>query len=346
MKAAVLSSVKKINVEDRPKPEIGLGEVLVKIQVCGICGTDSHAFQNGSLYPKGTIMGHECSGIVSEVGNDVRNVAVGDRVVINPAPPCWQCHFCKNGRNNLCVEAFERDIGSTPERGGGFATFLQIKWPESMLYQLPDSLTFEQGALVEPLATSFHAVSQSRFKQGDTAVVVGAGPIGLGVMQFLKISGAKKILVLEVVSQRINIALEAGADRVLNPIEQADELAEQIIEYTDGLGPHIVYECSGVPAAFHSALNYVRGGGQIMTIGVIEKETPISLKTVLIKEAEIRGSMCYTATEFQTVIDLLQLNKINTELMVSDVIPLEKIEEMGFMRLASSPEVIKILVKP
>ena len=215
-----------------------------------------------------------------------------------------------------------------------------------MLYQLPDSLTFEQGALVEPLATSFHAVRQSRFKQGDTAVVIGAGPIGLGVIQFLKISGAKRILVLEVASQRSHIALKAGADRVINPIEEADNLAEQIVEYTDGLGPHLVYECSGVSAAFHYALNYVRGGGQIMTIGVIEKETPISPKTILLKEAEIRGSMCYTADEFQTVIDLLQVNKINTDLMVSDVIPLDKIEEMGFMRLASSPEAIKILVKP
>jgi (R,R)-butanediol dehydrogenase/meso-butanediol dehydrogenase/diacetyl reductase len=215
-----------------------------------------------------------------------------------------------------------------------------------MLYGLPDTLTYEQGALVEPLATSFHGVRQSRFKPGDTAVVIGAGPIGLGVLQILQISAASRIIALEVAPERARIALKAGADVALNPVEEGDQLAAKIIELTDGLGAHQIYECSGVPAALQSALNYVRSGGQIMIIGVNNKETPIVPLIVLSKEAEIRGSMCYTGTEFQMVIDLLQRQRLNTDLMLSDAISLNEIEEKGFRRLMTSPEAVKIIVKP
>lgn len=346
MKAAVLTGKETIVIEERPKPEIGSGEVLVKVVACGICGTDIHAYRSGDFYPAGTIFGHECAGVVAATGLNVSNIRTGDRVVVHPAPACGNCHYCRRGMDNLCIHALESDIGSTPERPGGCAEYLRIPSPEKMIYALPDSVSFEQGALVETLAVAFHSVRQSRFEPGDTAVVLGAGPIGLGVVQFLNLSGAGRIIVVEISSQRSEMARRLGAEVTVNPLTHGDRTVEKILDLTDGLGAHLVYECTGVPKVFTDAVDYLRNGGQMIAVGVIENETPIKPLRFLTKGADLMGSMCYTAEEFQMTIEFVAQHRIDADAMITDIIALADIEEKGFKRLLKSTAAVKILVQP
>lgn len=347
MRVAVLSDIEKLTIQERPKPELSAGEALVRVEYCGICGSDVHAYLHAVFFPIGTVMGHETSGVVVEVGERVQNTKPGDRVVIKPVAPCRFCYSCKSGRDNACSNGFERDIGESPERDGAFAEYIRIPWPEEMIFHLPDDLSFEKGALVEPLATSLHGVRQSGFKSGDRVVISGAGPIGLFTLQLLQQGGAGQIIVLEISAERSKIAHDLGADAVLNPGEEGPGIEEKIADLTDGLGTDILYECAGVPVALQNSINYVKkGGGQVMVVGITEKDVPINSLTFVLKEIEMKGCIGYTSAEFQMAIDLLAKNKINTDVMISDIIRLDDIEKKGFKRLVSSTDAVKILVKP
>lgn len=346
MKAAVLAGKQMIRIEDHPVPEIGPGEVLVEVKACGICGTDVHALLSGDFYPVGTVFGHECAGIVAAAGTAVSGVGEGDRVVIAPAPPCGVCVHCRNGRDNLCASHLEADIGSTVDRPGACAQFIRIPKPDRMIHPLPDSITFEQAALVEPLAVAFHGVRQSRLRPGDPAVVLGAGPIGLGVIQFLRISGAGRIIVVEISEKRAEMARRLGADVALNPMEVGSAMAGKIRSLTRNLGAEVVFECTGVAQVFKDAVQYPRSGGQVVAIGVIEKEAPVDAFALLTREIEIKGSMCYTAAEFQMVIDFIENGRIDTDAMISDVIALKDLADKGFPERVRSAGTVKIIVKP
>ena len=192
MRVPVFTELKKIEFQEKPKPVIDSTDVLLKVEYCGICGSDVHGYLNGILIPLGTVMGHECAGVVAEVGNKVQDFKVGDRVVAKPIPQCGECYWCKKGQYSLCPTSFGQAFGITPENDGAFAEFLQVKHPKEMLFRLPEGVSFQEGALVEPLATSLHAVRTSRFGLGDNVVILGAGMIGLGVLQFVKLGGAGK----------------------------------------------------------------------------------------------------------------------------------------------------------
>ena len=346
MKVAVLSGIKKISIENRPKPLIGPGEALVKIACCGICGSDVHSYLHAIFFPIGTVMGHEASGVVSEVGERVNNVKIGDRVAIIPCAPCRFCDACMRGQDNLCYGRNERDLGQRPGRDGAFAEYIRIPWPEEILCHLPDEISFEEGAFIEPLATSFHGVRQSRLKPGDKVVVAGAGPIGLGVLQWARLGGAQKVIVLEISSERSRVAQDLGADVILNPAKEGAKLFSRIAELTGGMGADIYYECAGAPESLQNSIHCVRKGGQVMVIGATEKNAPIQSFQLVLYEVDVQGSFAYTKAEFQMVIDLLAQKKINTASMLSTIISLEDIEEKGFKTLVSSPSAVKILVRP
>ncbi|MEW6265965.1 MAG: zinc-binding dehydrogenase [Thermodesulfobacteriota bacterium] len=350
MKAAVFTEVQKVIVTNKPKPVPGPGQALVKVERCGICGSDLHGYLAGPVmevfYAFGTVMGHECSGVVAEVGDGVSNVKTGDRVVIYPSAFCGACPPCLDGKTNICLNAVVHGIGLTTLGDGAFAEYLLITRPDQMLHKLPEGVTFEEGAIVEPLATSLHGVRKSRFKPGDVVVVIGAGPIGLGTIQFLKLGGAGKIITLEISPERTKAALELGADLVLNPQTEGDFLAMKLAELTGGLGADIVFECSGVPFAFQNSINFIKPGGQVMVVGITEKDTPLSCVVFTIKEAEMKGCFAYTINEFKMVIDFIARKKINTAALISTVIALDDIQEKGFQRLAAARDLVKILIRP
>ncbi|MBL7203191.1 MAG: zinc-binding dehydrogenase, partial [Desulfobacteraceae bacterium] len=218
-------------------------------------------------------------------------------------------------------------------------------YPKAMLFKLPEGVSFEEGALVEPLATSLHAVRMSRFGLGDNVVILGAGMIGLGVLQFVRLGGAGKTIVLEISEKKARIASEMGADAVLNPISEGEGLREKIFELTGGVGADVVFECAGVPSTFQSCVTLVKSGGQVMLVGINDKEVPINPFYFVLWEVEMKGALGYY-DEFEHVIEYLDQKKISTELLISDTIPLADLVERGFSRLLSSQDMVKILVKP
>jgi len=242
------------------------------------------------------------------------------------------------------MNAIMDSIGLTAMGDGGFAEYMLVRNPAQMLFVMPDTISFEEGAIVEPLSTSLHGVRASRFKPGDVALVIGAGPIGLGTIEFLKIGGAGKIIVMEVSAGRSQAALALGADIVLNPDKEGDFLTMKFNELTAGLGVDIVFECSGVPFGFQNSLNFVKYGGQVMVVGIAE-DTVVSPLIFSLKEVEMKGCFSYTSEEFQMVIDFLAQRRINTKPMIGEVISLEDIQA-SFQSLKNSRDVVKILVRP
>jgi len=345
MRVPVLVDLKKIEFQEKPKPEVRSGDALVKVEYCGICGSDVHGYSGKITMQPGTVMGHECSGVIAEVGQDVQNVRPGDRVWVKPFAQCGECYWCQKGHFTRCMKGFERAVGLTPRYDGAFAEYILVRYPKEMLFNLPSGVSFEEGALIEPLAVSLHGVNRSRFKLGDRVVVVGAGMIGLGVVQFLKLGGAGKVIVLEISSSRSRIARELGADVVLDPISEGEKLKDRILDLTDGTGADIVFECSGVASGLKNTINYVGSGGQIILVGLHPKELPFDFWTLLHREVEIKGSLGYH-DEFNCVIDFFEKKKINAKSYISNVISLADLEEKGFKRLLSSQDMIKIIVRP
>jgi len=215
-----------------------------------------------------------------------------------------------------------------------------------MLARIPDGLSFEAAALANPVATALHAVRLSAFKPGDTVLVLGAGPIGLLTIHLLALGGAAKILATEVSPQRSVAARDLGAEVILNPDEEKAELSKRVAELTEGLGADVVFECSGVPAAVEQSLEVVRPGGQIIAVGLIERETRMIPLDIVLKEICIKGSVSFSRREFEQAIDLLAQGRLNTHRIISHTITLYDIEELGFRRLLSKLDVVKILVKP
>jgi threonine dehydrogenase-like Zn-dependent dehydrogenase len=346
MRVAVLSGVEELTIENRPRPGVGPGEALVKVEVCGICGTDVHAYLSGSLYPLGTVMGHEPAGTVVEVGAGVEIFRPGDRVVLYSFASCGLCPACQRELDYYCTSRHDFGLGSSTKWDGAYAEYVWVPFADKMLVKIPEQITFEEATLADPFGAPLRAVRCSRFKPGDTVAVLGAGPIGLLAVQLLSAGGAGQIICTEISPQRAAIAKRLGADCVLNPIEEGEALAGRVAEMTDGLGVDIAYECAGTPAAFQQSLDVVRPGGQVMAVGVIERETPVNPFDIVVKEIDLMGSLACNRHELQLALGLLAQGKVNTELMLSDTITLNDIETGGFRRLLSSPEVVKILVKP
>ncbi len=345
MKVPVYTAVKKLEFKEKEKPQLKEDDVLVKVELCGICGSDVHSYANGIMFPLGTVMGHEFSGVVVEVGKAVSNWKPGDRVTGKPWVQCGTCYWCQKGLYSLCPSAMDRIIGCTPVADGAFAEYVRVEQPDLRLFKLPDQVSFEQGALVEPLATSLHAVRLSKLRLGDRVVVLGAGMIGMGVIQFLKLGGAGKIIVIEPSAAKRELARQAGADIVIDAKAEPEALVTSIQSHTEGIGADIVFECVGIPPTFQGALSFCRSSGQIMIVGLNEKPFEYAPIELVMKEIEMKGVVGYH-DEFPHVIEFLAKGPVKTDLLISEIIPLDDIEDKGFNRLLNPSDIIKVLVRP
>jgi (R,R)-butanediol dehydrogenase/meso-butanediol dehydrogenase/diacetyl reductase len=321
-----------------PEPRAREGEVVVKVRMCGICGSDLLFYEKGfgSLH---RIMGHEFSGDIVSTGEGVEGWKVGDRVVIEPTQMCGKCAYCVKHHYNLCSSLKFTGI----EMDGGFAEFVTVR--AYQLHRVSDNVTYEEAALVEPMAVALHAVKRAGINPGDSVTVFGGGPIGLFVMQWARAAGAGRIFVSEISEFRI-AAARKSADVVLNP--EQDDVVRMITDQTDGLGPDVVFECTGANAAEVQSMTLARKGGRVIILGVPHQETKVPFG-LFFKEITVTGAFAYASLlgsgEFATCLDFIGTGRIDTSMVPTTGISLEHIVSKGF-ECAMSSEKGKILVLP
>jgi len=319
MKAVVFSAAKELAVQQVNDPEFKSNEVIVEVTSCGICGTDLHIFRGEYFAEFPLIPGHEFHGRVVEVGKDVTQLKVGDRVTVDPNLYCGKCSRCRNEQSNHCLNL--EAVGVT--RNGGFAEYISV--PERACYPIPDSLTDIQASFIEPLACVVYALRRMRVNPSDSVLIIGAGPMGLLLVQALRHSGASLITVVEKQQDRLNMALSMGANAGVSvDAEQNDRLKEVAPEGFD-----IVIDATGIPAVIQNAFNYLKPRGQFLQFGV----TPIGAKIeiepyeIFRNDWTIIGSfaLCYT---FQPAIDWLATNVIDVEPLVSHKTAIEQFADV------------------
>lgn len=357
MKAAVYYGQEDVRIEDVPEDEVGPDDVRIDVAWCGICGTDLHEYLGGPIFipddephPRTgkqlpLTLGHEFSGVVTEVGETVDRLAEGDRVVVEPNIPCHDCLYCEEGSYNLCENASA--IGLQTDTGG-FAENAVV--PSQQVHTLPDSVSLEDGALVEPLAVGLHAVRRAGLSPGDNVAVFGAGPIGLTVVHWAVAAGAKQVFVSEPQASRRERAERLGADVTIDPLEE--DPVEVVRSATPG-GVNAAFEYAGVDASFNAAVRSTRRGG-VVTVGAInEEETTTDLNEIVGAERTVQGSQTYGypplsfRSEFDTVIGALAEGSVDTDAFLSATIGLDDLVDGGFETLADgSGGHVKILVSP
>jgi (R,R)-butanediol dehydrogenase/meso-butanediol dehydrogenase/diacetyl reductase len=332
MQVAFLEGPERITIAEAPVPRPGPGEVLLRVALCGLCGTDVHAYR---LFPyrKPVVMGHEMVGEIAELGSDVENWKVGERVALNPLLRCGSCFWCRRGQWDLCPSTLR---GSA----GGFA---QFRVAEAVyLHRMPPSLQFTEAALTEPVAVALHAVGNSGLRLGDWVVIYGAGAIGLLTLVVVKEAGAQEVYTVEVSSLRAQVARTLGADRVLIP-GQEEVLSE--IQKRTGVGADVVFECAGAAGAVESAGKVVRRGGEIVFVGSSLEPVPVPLRAWLVKGIRCRFMINY-GDEFAQALEWLGRKRVSSEKVISGVIPLKRIATDGFQPLMASEAAGRILVDP
>jgi L-iditol 2-dehydrogenase len=269
MKAAVLHKPLDLRVEEVSIPQIDSNEVLVKMKRVGVCGSDIHFYLEGSIasfiVKKPLILGHECAGEIMEIGDEVKNLKIGQRVVIEPGFTCGKCEYCKTGRYNLCREV---KFYAAPPYDGAFAEYISA--PEQNVYVMPDEMSYEEGAMIEPLAVGMMATKMGEVMAQDIVAVLGAGPIGQMALQAAKTYGVPEIFVTDVVDYRLEYAKKFGANEVINTAKE--NIMEKIMELTDNKGIDIVIEASGASSAIQQSIDIVRPGGRIVLVGYPPKD--------------------------------------------------------------------------
>lgn len=345
-----------LRVDEVEESSLWPGGVRVDVEYCGICGSDLHEYDIGPVpiraedsdhripesqwsewLPKP--MGHEISGTVSEVGEDVDDVEVGDRVTLALVVPCRDCRYCAEGAYHLCERTSGSAVGSP-----GFADNIVV--PAATTVEVPDDVSLREAALTEPLAVSLHGVRRSGLAAGDTVAVFGAGPIGLGVVAFARAAGAREIHVVEPREARREVARDLGADVVYD----AEGAREDIIAATDRVD--VTFECAGVSASLTDALRVTKYGGTTVVLSVFEEEAEVHPNDVMQAERELVGSFAFRGGpvadrgEFPAVLSMIEDGRVDPDPFITGELPLEDVSS-GFELLADPEgDDIKILVKP
>ena len=319
MKALVLEKYNQLVYKEVPEPSIGPDDVLIQVKACGICGSDVHGMDGstGRRIPP-VIMGHEAAGIIAEKGSNVTDYKPGDRVTFDSTIYCGVCFHCRRGEINLCDNRRVLGVSCDEYRQhGAFAEFVAV--PRHILYRLPDDITFEQAAMVEACSIAFHAVRRIPVCINDTAVVVGTGMIGLLVIQTLRAAGCGKVIAVDIVPEKLELALSLGADEAINAT--AEDVGAEIGRLTDGRGADIACEAVGTEQALHSALGSLCKGGHLALIGNVSPNVGLALQMVVTREITLYGS-CASCGEYPACLDMIARGGIDVDQLISTVAPL------------------------
>jgi len=343
MKALVLREYMKLVHEDIPRPEIAPDEVLVKVEACGICGSDVHGLDGstGRRQPP-LVMGHEASGVVAEAGPAVAGWAIGDRVTFDSTIYRLDDWYTRRGLYNLSDGRMV--LGVSPgeyRRHGAFAEYVAV--PQHILYRVPETVSFEQAAMVEPVAVAAHAVSLTPVAVGDTAVVVGVGMIGLCLVQVLRAAGCARVFAVDLEAGKLELARKLGADAVLDP--QKTDVAKAVAEATEGRGADVAFEAVGITATVKTAIAAARRGGTVTLVGNLSPLVELPLQAVVTRQLRLQGS-CAIAGEYPAALSMIERGVVNVDAMRSAVAPLSE-GAAWFDRLyKKEPGLMKVILKP
>lgn len=343
MKALVLDKYMELNYRDFKDPEIEPNEVLVKVKACGICGSDVHGMDGstGRRQPP-LIMGHEASGEIAKIGLEVKKWQIGDRVTFDSTIYPLNDWYTLQGRYNLSDN--RKVLGVSPpeyKQHGAFAEFVSM--PAHILYKLPDGVSFEQAAMVEPVAVAAHAVNISKIQPGKSAVVVGAGMVGMFVIKMLEIAGAGPIIAVDLDEEKLKLAKEFGATNTIQNSEKG--ISKEIFELTKNRGADYGFEVVGITETVNVCINGLRKGGTAVLVGNLKPEVTIPLQKIVTTELSVLGS-CAINGEYETVLDLMASGKVKVEKMISAVAPLSE-GARWFQRLYDKePGLNKVILVP
>ena len=342
MKAAVMYGIDDVRVEEKPLPQPKAEEVLVRIGAVGVCGSDVSYYKKGRIgryvVEEPIILGHESAGTVVATGEAVDSLQPGDRVAIEPGVPCRRCDYCKQGRYNLCPDVV---FMATPPVDGAFCEYYCT--PADFAFKLPDNVSLEEAAMMEPLACGIHAVRRGRLKPGETVVIVGAGPIGLMVLQAARAFGAANRIVLDIETHRLEMAQELGATQVINP--ELEDPRQTVNRVQEG-GADVVIEAAGANSTSKLVTQLVRRGGRIVWIGLPGLEhVPISVLEIVDNELDLLGVFRY-ANIYPQAIQLTGMGLVDVRSMITHKYSLEKTGEAMNLAYSRADGAIKVLVVP
>ena len=342
MKALLLSEYKKLEVVDVPVPAPGPDEILVRVAACGICGSDVHGYDgsSGRRIPP-IVMGHEAAGIVAAVGETVKAFRERERVTFDSTIYCGVCDFCRKGEVNLCDrrEVLGVSCGDY-RRAGAFAEFVVV--PARITYRLPDNLSFPEAALLEAVSVALHAVSLVRIQPGSSALVVGAGTIGLLIQQALRVAGCSRVYVTDIDKNRLALSESMGATSVLL---SGPNLLEEVLQATNNVGVDVAVEAVGNTAAVQSAISCVRKGGDVVLVGNVTPEVTLPLQKVVSRQITLHGS-CASAGEYPRAIELMSRGEIKVKPLISAVSPLSNGVQWFERLYAREPGLMKVVLEP
>ncbi|KAK9506693.1 hypothetical protein O3M35_008581 [Rhynocoris fuscipes] len=340
---AVLYKINDLRLEDRPVPEPKEGEVLLKMGCVGICGSDVHYLVHGRIsdfiVKEPMIMGHEASGTVVKLGPNVKNLAIGDRVAIEPGVPCRKCSFCKEGKYNLCGEMI---FCATPPVHGNLSQF--YTHAADFCYKLPDHVSLEEGALLEPLSVGVHACRQAAVGLGSIVLVLGAGPIGLVTVLVAKAMGASKIIVIDLMQNRLDIARNCGAD-ITYKIETSDSVEKVCKALTELIGepPTTTIDCCGVQTTACIGIEITKPGGTYVLVGMGANEVKVPLVKTCIKEIQIKGMFRY-CNDYPLALAMVAKGNVDVKQLITHTYKLEQTLEAFERAKTGSGNPIKIMI--
>jgi L-iditol 2-dehydrogenase len=343
MNALTLSEYKHLTMDDVPIPTCGPKDVLVQVAACGICGSDVHGYDgsSGRRIPP-IVMGHEAAGVVAAVGAEVSSVAPGDRVTFDSTVYCAGCEFCLRGEVNLCDHRQVLGVSCLEfRRAGAFAEYIVV--PEYIVYKLPPSLSFQDAAMLEAVSVALHAVKLSRIESGDTALVIGAGMIGLLVLQAALDAGCSRVFVTDVDATRLQMAASLGATETMDASKP--DLIGEVFRRTNGRGVDVALEAVGRSETVVTAIDCVRKGGTVTLVGNIAAQVTVPLQKIVTRQIRLQGS-CSSAGEYPEAIELVAAGKIKVAPMISAVAPLRDGPKWFERLYAHEPNLMKVILDP
>ena len=343
MKSLVLTEPKVLRIQESPTPDLAADEALIRVKACGICGSDVHGYDgsSGRRIPP-LIMGHEAAGVIEGMGAKVEGFSLGDRVTFDSTVYCGECEYCLEGKVNLCDRRMVLGVSCGEyRRHGAFAEYIAV--PSRILYKLPPSLPFEHAAMIEAVSVAVHAVGRVKFQPGDSSVVVGAGMIGLLLVQAARAAGCDRVIAVDLDKDRLKLAKELGATQSINPLES--DTIETILGATAGQGARVSFEVVGSTPTVETAIQATRKGGAVVLVGNLVPQVEFPLQSVVTREITLFGS-CASAGEYPKCIELMDKGAIKVSPLISAQATLEEGAEWFDRLYAKEAGLMKVILQP